>query len=372
MTEPDHTLPPILLFVPALISASPGNSAARVAALLAEDLTNGPGTFHVESLANPGPGLSETWRITEKDRGPVLDVSLLDYRKGFALPAIGGFTLWSAAWRLMVSIGYAVRALTLWLRAQGKAKRGVARVHSLLGLAGVGVLVLSVVIAGLDLWWALSTPDSPDVLTLGLAGLAGWLYATGVRLIQRSADWLQSILEYADHETRSATVNHEFLPVLDGLVEGPAPRDVHVLGYSMGALVALDFLFPPASLHPTIDARHTAVKTLTTVGCPIDLARLYYPHYIDDRVERVPGLRWTNIFIAADILGSNLVDGDDFGTENPKPVAGLAPVNERYTDERLTWSNLISRKGILSHSQYWGEPGTANCLNLALAAITRR
>jgi hypothetical protein len=103
--------------------------------------------------------------------------------------------------------------------------------------------------------------------------------------------------------------------------------DGHLLGDS---LVATDFLHPRKALHQMLDDRHTtALRSLTTIGLPVDLIRLPLPHYLDDRLARSDDLPWTNVYIAADVPGSDMPDGDDVtapsgaGPPNAVTIAGM-------------------------------------------------
>lgn len=123
---------------------------------------------------------------------------------------------------------------------------------------------------------------------------------------------LRRLLDYAEHDRQGAGVADGLGAALDELIEEDGTRRIHVVGYSLGALVAMDYLFPRASDYPNLHPRHRArVKTLTTIGSPLDFDRLFMPEYTNESVARVPKLRWENVYIAADVFGSDFLDASD-------------------------------------------------------------
>lgn len=90
---------------------------------------------------------------------------------------------------------------------------------------------------------------------------------------------------------------------------------IHVLGYSFGGIVALDVLCPGEG--SATSQRLSRVRSPVTVGCPADFVRLYYPEYFRGRRQMVEVATWTNLFIPADVLGSNFIDS----AETMAPVA---------------------------------------------------
>jgi hypothetical protein len=142
----------------------------------------------------------------------------------------------------------------------------------------------------------------------------------------------------------------------------------------MGSLVAFDYLCPRTSQLELPDDRHIgAIRALITIGSPLDFMRLYLPQYVANRQPRVQGLPWTNVFIPADVLGSNCADGNDDAVPAPEQiveVAGIKPTRiVQFTDEKLTWSGIRARRGFLSHGDYWSVPGAGNCLSVVLSTV---
>lgn len=174
--------------------------------------------------------------------------------------------------------------------------------------------------------------------------------------ILRSVPVVQQLMEYAQNERHGASISELLGTGIDQVLEADPDRRVFIFGYSLGNLVALDFLFPRASLHMPNDARlQKAVAGFISAGCPTDFVRLYVPRYLCDRTKRVDNLAWRNIFIAADVFASNFVEGNDLAVPSPCNTPGpdgcdVRPdVSIRYTDEKLTLLNVWGRKGFLSH-----------------------
>jgi len=151
---------------------------------------------------------------------------------------------------------------------------------------------------------------------------------------------------------------------------------VNIIGYSLGGLVALDYLCPRASTSSEfLDERcRQAVRAVVTIAYPGDFVRLFFPTYMGNRRTRTPEAVWTNTFIPADVLGSNLGDNGDH--EVPAEVAPGARIgnlelihNEQYTDSQLTAVNIWGQHGFLSHVGYWDEPTAGSCLPLVWMAL---
>jgi hypothetical protein len=158
-------------------------------------------------------------------------------------------------------------------------------------------------------------------VAIGLTAVVTWMLAKAKPIANRATKFAAEILEYAEDERRAESVCKGLTPMLDCILEKTPDREIHILGYSFGAVVAVDYLFPRSSMWPSKDphthARARMVRTLSTVGCPLDFIRLYKPDYLAHREPHVRGIPWLNIFIAADVLGSNFHDGDDFKGESP-------------------------------------------------------
>ncbi|MDD7941871.1 hypothetical protein PHK61_25980 [Actinomycetospora lutea] len=121
---------------------------------------------------------------------------------------------------------------------------------------------------------------------------------------------------------------------------------------------------------------------MTTIGCPLDIVRMFYPKYMEDRDTRINSvnIEWINIFNAADVFESNLKSKTDseqgpasgpsqqrtepaaVGKTNADEVAAkLSAASIRYLNESLTPLQVLKAKGFRVHSGYWGEADEAHC-----------
>lgn len=133
-------------------------------------------------------------------------------------------------------------------------------------------------------------------------------------------------IEYLHAGIQRATLVGRLSQVLEHIEERELPyKDVAVMGYSFGTLVALDALFlhgrPP-------DLRFERVETLVTIGCPFDLTRAFWPAYASQpQAGEVAPRRWINVYSPLDVLGSNFRDEDTVGDSEwsvaRRPGAGV-------------------------------------------------
>lgn len=377
-------LPPIMIYLPGL-SQKEANSTSRIAQLMTIKLKNGQGTFETEDVRSPSKHLLNGKRIVEAKKGPVLDLYMLDYRPRLQLVEVTGTGVGAALRRFALASWYFLRILMLVLNAgTGKrAKTPIAKLQLLIGFGAVLVLLTSLVftvlavLASVGLWnEPIVTGNAADAIALGATAFTTWLFFGARPVILTATTQIEQLLDYAQKERHAAGVGSGIDSALDDLLEAQPDRKIHLFGYSLGALVAVDFLYPRKSLLPALDPRHAeAISTLVTVGCPIDFVRLYMPHYTDNREARVGHLRWVNIFIPADILGSNLLDRDDSSEEtggaNAITIADdVRPqVSRRYTNEKLSVWNIWNGTGFFRHQDYWDEPDNENCLHLVIQEV---
>jgi len=312
---------------------------------------------------------------------------MADYRPQLQLSTISGTDINGAVKRFGLVLAYLLSTTRLVVGASRRAKSTMARCQLMLGVGGLVLLLLSTVftalavLAALDIWQGpVVSGNAADAIELGATAFTTWLFSSIRPAVQNSAVAVEQLLEYVHDERHAASVAGTLESALDDLIEADPTRNIHILSYSFGALVAMDFLYPHRALHVIADNRYVkTVKTLTTIGLPVDFIRLYLPRYTDDREARIPDLRWMNIYIAADVFGSNLINGDDF-TEGPNTygstvprdgtlIAGRRPVSLRYTNERLTSQNISSPRRFLSHVGYWDAPEQENCLHLVMREV---
>lgn len=142
-------------------------------------------------------------------------------------------------------------------------------------------------------------------------------------------------------------------------------RQVHILAYSFGSLVALDALFPINRLPME---RFRKIDTLITIGCPFDMVRTFWPSYFENR-QALTGIpkRWLNVYSPIDAFASNFRNDDKLeaadhtiklrdtlsaqATKLTPPKPENIPYLEGGTASSvLDWLTLI---GLRSHGGYW-------------------
>jgi hypothetical protein len=140
-------------------------------------------------------------------------------------------------------------------------------------------------------------------------------------------------------------------------------RQVHIVAYCFGTLMALDALFS----HAQPGARIGTVHSLVTIGCPFDMVRLYWPDYFNQR-NLQPGVpaQWVNLYDPLDVFGSNFRNDNNKGkaehgigireqdTESILPNVNIAYDIGMQT-QQLTLFDLFMVKGIRIHSGYWTD-----------------
>jgi hypothetical protein len=378
--------PPVMIYLPGL-SKKAANSTSRIAELMTIKLNNGPGMFEAEEVRSPSRQLCDGRRIVEAKTRPVLDLYTLDYRPRLQLAEVTGTSVGAAVRRFALALWYFLRALVLVLNAGAgrRAKRPVAKLQLVVGLGAVLVLLASVVftvlavLVSVGMWKEpVVSGNAADAIAVGATAFTVWLFVKARPAILEAATQIEQVMDYAQNERHAAGVVSGLETALDDILETQADRKVYLFGYSLGALAAMDFLYPRKSLLPTLDPRHAkAISTLVTVGCPIDFVRLYIPDYTDNRTSRVKDLRWINIFIPADVLGSNLLNGDDYNektdetnTADAVKIADVRPEDSlRYTNEKLSIWNIWSGRGFFEHGGYWDEADHENCLHLVIRDV---
>jgi hypothetical protein len=370
--------PPIVLFLPAVVETAT-NKASAVADLVAQNNSLLQGTFTVERNATftSGTKVADQWRILRDDGVPVLDLSIVDYRTDLRDASAPGTGLWANLGLAIRSLAYFIWSVVLFVSARRRAKSRRAKWQLVIGLgfllllfAGFVGAVLSV-IAAVTAWDPLNAPDKlQDAVALGWVAVITWALIKARPKVEDAAALLHDVLDYTRDEQVRTGAATGLRTALDSLFEQTPAREIHIVGYSFGCLVALDLLFPKQSGHPTRDERYGRIQSLTTIGCPVDFLRLYFPGYPADRECHVRAdMPWDNIFIPADVFGSNFLDRTDTAVavaDAPGAVllAGRRPTSRQYTDQRLSIFNVFLARGFATHTGYWVKPNRANCLHM--------
>jgi hypothetical protein len=387
----EDVVPPIAVFVPAIIEGSPRNTATCIADLMAADLDLGDGSYAVEHGPSAGPDvqppLLDHRRIVRVGDGPVLDLCTVDYRSALKhKDSVAGDSLLSTLRQLAVAAGYFFIALTLLMRARRRAKKPLAKAQLVVGFGAalllLALLALSVVavVVALGLWKPVKDVESfTTALGMGAAALLTWAFVTARPRLTTATDVVRQALDYARQQQVSGDCRAVVRKVLDRLITEHPQRPIHLIGYSFGSLVAIDLLFPKTDEAEVDERFPQSIASLTTIGCPVDFLRLYFPDYLDGRRTDMKGVDWTNIFIPADVFGSNFTDTDDFSDSGSRPagaveviVGDCSPRTVRYTREELSVLNILARKGFSSHAAYWSVGRGGNCLHTVTSALVRQ
>lgn len=374
----------MLIYVPGL-GRSSENTADTVADVVAKALDVQDSAIKYTAVASDNVvtpiGLTVSKTIVDPDHTPVLQLFQLNYRSvldasttEFA-PSVGPGAVKAAA--------LAVVGGLMWVPAFLRpAKTLRTKMQLALGFLLFGILVfaalvaITALLAALDLgwlekrfpdweWWNKLFGNEGDLpkWTLGVSALGLTILWPALRKeILALAALAESLIRFVKNQdvladTISKRLDHAINALTDGGWTGP----IHLLGYSFGSLVIYDAMFPrETALFGDVPAK--AVTSMTTIGCPLDLVRLYAPEYVDGRVERRPGLAWVNVFNQADIFASNLKDGDDktAGGHGKLVVGTCDPESLRYLNERISWNILLSGR---IHTRYWRSPDVGNCFD---------
>jgi hypothetical protein len=219
---------------------------------------------------------------------------------------------------------------------------------------------------GLQVGWLDKTFGAEDKVaawTLGISSLG--LTITWAKLrkdLLALALLTESLIRFVKNEDVLAdTITRRLDQAVNNLTDGHWTGPIHLLGYSFGSLATYEAMFPrTTSLVGVVPAQ--SIDTMVTIGCPLDLVRLYAPEYVDGREARNPRLAWTNIFNQADIFASNLKDDDDAGDGAAEIVAtSPAPVSVRYLHEEIALRHVLLTGHI--HAGYWTDASKGSCFD---------
>lgn len=372
----DNTTP-VLIYAPGL-GRYPENTADRVAEVLARTIDQlQPGVYStkLDATVSAPRGLRVSNTIIDASDAPVIQLFELDYlpslepESGAVGPPVVPGVLKSSA--------YAAIGVSKLIRARRRpAKSRTAKISLGIGFAAAGALIFAAL-------FAIYTALIAMGLSLPLAGVfgenaAGWTFGVsslGVvitwsalrKKVLAFAATVQRLISFVTNQGATAdTVGRVLDDAVDGLRQSGWKGDIHLLGFSFGCLALFESLFPKSAALRSVGAVGT-VASLTTIGCPLDLVRLYHPSYSNGRQERRENLRWINIFNAADIFASNLRDGSDEteGKGDSFSFATTTPDSRRYLEEEPNLLEVfVSGR---THTGYWGPPGAANCFDTLVA-----
>jgi hypothetical protein len=374
----DFSSVPLLIYVPGLGSRK-ANSAERVAEVIAESLdrqTQGQSfTTRTSEQAVAPAGLTVGKTVVDGNNKPVLQLLQFDYRplleKG-STPAAPDVVP-----GMFRSATYAVAGVGKLIGALGeKSKRPQTKWQLFMGFlacltlifVAVAALYSMLVAMGADLSWGkgfLDLEHKPASVTFGVSSLG--LTITWAKLrkgVLAGAGITQRLMRFIKNTDAIAdTITTRLDAAVDNLRDNKWDGPIHLLGYSFGSLVIFEAMNPRVTSRIAVGAGG-AVSSMVTIGCPLDVVRLYYPDYVAKRVARHPELPWTNVFNQADIFASNLMSRDDKrqGKGNLRGIASFEqPQSKRYLDEKIGFFQIFVAGR--PHTSYWEETNGASCFD---------
>ncbi|MCL1870335.1 MAG: hypothetical protein FWF90_07980 [Promicromonosporaceae bacterium] len=383
-TEPDVAVP-ILIFAPGF-ARSATNNGVRLAEIVANNASLLPGTYKaVESQQLASPGLRVCRTILGPAGTPVLEVLELDYLGRLEDKDLIGDRARSTPGFVRTSL-LALRGLVMlvpaWSRA-GKSSR--AKLQLLIGFVMVALLLLLAVAAVLAALKAMGIgtgfvgDDTTARFAIGTGVSVSAIWAFARPKFASAAQRIERIMDFADRQRYRASVVKTLWEALDGLRDRETKGPIHLVGFSFGSLVLLEALYPQKSGDnedpgANLAQLASAVRSLTTVGCPADFVRLYWPEWFRDRCA-LAELDWLNIYNASDVFGSNFRNDRDGATartpawprlrrrrnERPVPDSPMRPTKSvMYLPPKPRWK-LALMGDIAVHGEYWDSATADNC-----------
>ena len=389
----DERTVPVVIFIPGLGQRAL-NSADAVADVVASCLdTRDPGQTYgvVAPLGVPTPhGLTLSKKIVDGAKQEVVQFFQFSYSAALQPAAETAPATPTVVPGAVRSATFAVWGGLKWWAALGrKSKTRNTKVQLLLGLIACGVLLFAALVSlwallvalGVDLPWVdqvLDVTVDPG-WTFGITALgltASWAVLRK-RILSMAATIERLVIFVRDHEGVASSIAVQLDQAVDRLHDSGWKGPIHLLGYSFGSLVVFESMFPRETALRNKESAQ-AVTSLVTIGCPLDLVRLYVPDYVEGRAARKESVPWTNVFNAADIFASNFQESDDQGegsvapsSSSPSILKTAAPRSIRYTSETIgLFQIFVSGR---THSGYWGRASSTSCFDPLVAelALTR-
>lgn len=371
-----------ILYLPGTMRGVFDQSIDLVAHHLSRALTNATGRRyrpdgHVEEIS-AAPGVLLNQRRICCDDADDQDIVLVEYdytaQLGKALTAHGAFGQFVRLCAvLLLMLPRICRLVFLPMPADHTRLNALHR--SLVAIIYLSGLVLVFLVIGLvqklfnamtgatdKLGTQLSDPwkayyDSvSDVLGTGFewAGIAGLLLAIAISLFRiGKAETLAEIGREYYGVTRyllagegRERIEAGLAVAIDDVDRRYAASVRHFFCFSMGAIIAGNYLFRRRKA-PPLDPHWQSV---TFMGFPYILVEAAFPGYFQGWQSPATPLRWQNIFLSRDVLGSRLA------RHLPQIFSDTPPAltEARVPAEREATNNPITR-----HMAYWGDDGAA-------------
>jgi hypothetical protein len=300
---------------------------------------------------------------------PVIDLYKLDSVRTLRAPFESYSLLRKALYPIMFLLLYTRGVVTAFKKREGKTRR--ERYQVFVAIAVLCLLtfyLLTLVVAAVEIvapnlvGWLPSEVPQGIVVTLTALGL--WKSDIVADLVAGAVGFI-CVMAYLGHGERRDPLLGQLVALVNYAEEkeGVEYEHMDVVAFSFGTVVALDAFFPRTGSRP---ARLSRVRSLSTIGCPFDLIRTYWPKYFEASTPLQTPATWLNVYSPIDILASNFRrDGatgePDTGipTTAAEPAESRRPVNIRYGEPTSAADmgplQFITFMGLRSHSIYWGR-----------------
>jgi pimeloyl-ACP methyl ester carboxylesterase len=151
-----------------------------------------------------------------------------------------------------------------------------------------------------------------------------------------------------------------FYDLYDDLCKATDRYDrVNVMGYSFGALVALDALFYTRGVDQT---RTDRLGDLITIGAPITLAQNFWPKHFDTIYANFsPGgdHQWINAQCALDVLAAPILD------RPPDPIIAAGAAVANVAKQKGSWAARRPAELARQTTDVSTDPGDPNNINFS-------
>ncbi len=382
--------PRALIYIPGL-GQDAVNSAAAAAESIARTLDRrrpDSVTTSQESPAAPRGLKAVCTLITDHDER-LFDLYELDYRDRLEDLDREDDGTEGTAPNVLTSVWYLIRMIVLFIKATFYPyKSKVVKYQLFIGFLLMAVATMAClyvgalfVVTALQSWlrlphWltVLFQVDGRVAVIGGL--LSGAAYLRFRKSLLRSARRIRQVMIYLDDGAKAAMVTAAVADGVDSLRDLPYDGEIHLLAYSFGGIVLLDELLPASGARANTAHWVHRVSSITTIGCPIDFLRLYYPDYYQDRTALRQDIPWQNVFIAADAFGSNLaykgmpanmvcapkeaktingshVDAACGVFSGERIPGGLQVMSSRYLTGQFGFWSSLAQAALRQHQRYW-------------------
>ncbi len=358
----------------------------RVAEILCWELDQRAGDrlagFSVRSVSVDGEVIHRIERVDAGVTKPVADLYCV------ALTDEGPSAVPLAAKRVL-TLGLQVAAgIMIWVAAVVRSNRRAKSVPQklqlllcLLILLCLGVYFLTAVYALAEAVYTAAagggnTLHWPQWVVLATA-VVGVLWPNARSKLTAAAEVYQRALRYLWTSGDRNRLTGRIQGLVDKINRRPEVQNIHLLGYSFGALAVLDTVYPTSSGRA---GGMQQVRTIVTMGCPFDMVRMMRPSYARGRgtaTDSAP--RWVNVYAPLDLLASNFSDSNDV---TDKATTGVRLVNHatRMPDVNLAWNrdltlnaiNFLMLRSLVVHAEYWdATPEARTALGEVMAELYR-